>query len=69
VRDDGRGVPPDQLPRVFERFYRVDASRSRETGGLGLGLAIVRELAERQGGRVHAEDARPGLRGVFSLPA
>lgn len=69
VRDDGQGVPTEQLPHLFERFYRVDASRSRDTGGLGLGLAIVRELAERQGWQVHAEDAGPGLRVVFTLPA
>lgn len=68
VRDDGHGVSAEHLPRLVERFYRTDASRSRETGGLGLGLAIVRELAERQGWHVHVEDAAPGLRVVFTLP-
>ena len=55
VRDTGVGIPADHLPRVFERFYRVDASRSRAEGGTGLGLAIVRHLVEAHGGRVRAE--------------
>ena len=59
VRDTGPGIAPEHLPRVFDRFYRADASRSRETGGAGLGLAIVRQLVEAHGGRVAAESA-PG---------
>lgn len=69
VRDDGQSVADEHLPLLFERFYRVDASRSRATGGLGLGLSIVRALAERQGWQVHAEAANPGLRIVITLPA
>jgi two-component system phosphate regulon sensor histidine kinase PhoR len=59
VRDTGIGIPSEHLPRVFERFYRVDPGRSREAGGTGLGLAIVRHLVEAHGGRVSIESA-PG---------
>jgi two-component system phosphate regulon sensor histidine kinase PhoR len=59
VADDGIGIPPHSLPRVFERFYRVDQGRSREHGGTGLGLAIVKHLVALQGGEVGAEST-PG---------
>jgi signal transduction histidine kinase len=66
VEDDGPGLPPDALERVFDRFYRVDRARSRVQGGSGLGLAIVRHIAEAQGGRVWAAN-RPGGGARFSV--
>jgi signal transduction histidine kinase len=65
--DNGKGVPAESLPYLFERFYRVDKSRNRATGGLGLGLAIVQELAEQQGWHIHAEPAHPGIAFVLTL--
>ena len=55
VADSGPGIPPDEIPLIFDQFYRVDPSRTRETGGAGLGLTIVKRLVEAHGGRVSAE--------------
>jgi len=66
VRDQGPGIPPEHLPRIFERFYRVDAGRSRKVGGSGLGLAIVKHIARAHVGRVTVAST-PGKETVFSL--
>ena len=66
VRDEGEGIPEAELPRIFERFYRVDKARSRKTGGTGLGLAIVKHLVENHGGTLEAE-SYPGQGSVFSF--
>ena len=55
VADTGEGMAPEHLTRIFDRFYRVDQARTRELGGAGLGLAIVREFVELMGGRVTVE--------------
>ena len=69
VIDSGVGIPADELPHIFERFYRVDVSRSRSTGGAGLGLSIVRQLVAAHGGRVWAESVvGHGSTFSFALP-
>jgi two-component system phosphate regulon sensor histidine kinase PhoR len=69
VRDTGPGIPASDLPRLFERFYRVDKARSRALGGTGLGLAIVKHLARSQGGEVRVESqVDKGSTFFFTLP-
>jgi two-component system sensor histidine kinase SenX3 len=70
VTDQGIGIPSSEIPRIFERFYRVDKARSRATGGTGLGLAIVRHVAENHGGRVEvASELGGGSSFTLLLPS
>lgn len=66
VKDHGQGIAPEHLPRLTERFYRVDRSRSRETGGTGLGLAIVKHVTQRHGAELGIESV-PGSGSTFSI--
>jgi len=66
VRDSGPGIAPEHIPRLTERFYRVDRSRSRETGGTGLGLAIVKHVAQRHNAELKIE-SKPGVGSTFSI--
>jgi heavy metal sensor kinase len=66
VRDTGIGIAPETLPRIFERFYREDPARSRETGGAGLGLCIAKTIAEAHSGRIEVQST-PGVGSVFTL--
>ncbi|HWE00144.1 MAG TPA: ATP-binding protein [Bryobacteraceae bacterium] len=66
VTDTGSGIPSDDLPRIFERFYRVDRARSREVGGTGLGLSIVKHVVERMEGTIKV-DSRLGKGSVFTI--
>jgi two-component system phosphate regulon sensor histidine kinase PhoR len=69
VADDGPGIPPDALGRVFERFYRVDRARSRENGGTGLGLAIVKHIVQAHGGEAWVKsEMQKGSAFHFTLP-
>src|SRR4029077_6037033 len=66
VQDTGPGIAPEHVDRIFDRFFRIDQSRSRELGGTGLGLAIARLLAELQGGRIEVHST-VGLGSTFTL--
>jgi two-component system phosphate regulon sensor histidine kinase PhoR len=69
VKDSGQGIAYEHLDRIFERFYRVDKARSRESGGTGLGLAIARHMVQAQGGSIRAEsELNRGSTFIFSLP-
>lgn len=69
VNDTGEGIPQEDLPFVFERFYRADSARARQTGGSGIGLAVSRRIVEDHGGRVFARNRESGGAGVgFTLP-
>lgn len=70
VADDGPGIPPEHLPRIFERFYRVDKGRSRDLGGTGLGLSIARHIVESHGGTIRAESRLgAGTRFLIRIPS
>jgi signal transduction histidine kinase len=66
IRDTGEGIQAEDLPYVFERFYRGEKSRSRATGGAGLGLAIARGIVEAHGGQINVE-SQPGQGTCFSF--
>lgn len=66
VSDTGLGIPSQDIPRIFERFYRVDSARSRDQGGTGLGLSIVKHIVQLHGGTVAVTSA-PGQGSVFSF--
>jgi signal transduction histidine kinase len=66
ILDHGIGIPPDELPFIFEPFYRVDKSRSKRTGGYGLGLSLCKTIMEAHGGRIEV-DSKPGAGTCVSL--
>jgi signal transduction histidine kinase len=68
VDDEGPGIPEQELARVFEPFYRVEGSRSRDTGGVGLGLAIAQSIVHAHGGTLALSNRSTGLRATIALP-
>jgi signal transduction histidine kinase len=68
VTDNGIGIPPRELPRIFERFYQVETHLTRRYGGMGLGLSVAKAMIELHGGRIWAESEGRGSRFTFLLP-
>ena len=66
ITDHGNGIPSKQIPRIFERFYRVDKARSRDMGGTGLGLSIVKHIIKTHGGSISV-DSTPGKGSTFTI--
>jgi signal transduction histidine kinase len=66
ISDTGIGIPPEHLPHIFERFYRVDKARSRADGGVGLGMAIAKYIADSHGGKIEVE-SEVGKGTTFSI--
>jgi signal transduction histidine kinase len=66
VIDTGSGIPPEHLPRIFDRFHRAEEARTRKSGGIGLGLSIARDLASAQGGELSADNTQKG-EAIFTL--
>ena len=68
ITDEGNGIPEDQLKKVFERFFRSEDSRSRETGGAGIGLSITKEIIDSLNGEIFFKNLNPGLEALIKLP-
>jgi signal transduction histidine kinase len=69
VQDEGPGIPDDMLERVFEPFFRLESSRNSDTGGVGLGLSIARDIAQSHGGSLVLKNRSPhGLEAILTLP-
>jgi signal transduction histidine kinase len=69
IADTGPGIPLEHRSKIFDRFYRLDSARTRETGGAGLGLAIANWAVKAQGGQIRVEDSREGAVFSIELPA